>query len=222
MPAENPSEPHASPTEPVRLGRELLSLVGQTTVDRAQYLRVSLLNRRVRRLARQLRLRRPPPLPEDRRALMRDPQTGIQELSSTHLTYIRTNSGYHFCPTRDWLDWMEDLLEEAEALAGGPESGDAPAGAVASPPGTGQGEGGTPTESQPSPRPNKPSRDRQDDILAAITAAGTPLTRPELVRQMRLRTEGRLGHQLAWMTTKGILVNIPRRGYWPADRPVPE
>jgi hypothetical protein len=39
---------------------------------------------------------------------------------------------------------------------------------------------------------------------------------------MGLQTEGKLGHQLAWMVENKILVNIPQRGYWPADRPEPK
>jgi hypothetical protein len=39
---------------------------------------------------------------------------------------------------------------------------------------------------------------------------------------MKLKTEGKLGHQLAWMVENRILVNIPQRGYWPANIPVPE
>jgi hypothetical protein len=70
--------------------------------------------------------------------------------------------------------------------------------------------------------PGQPSRDRQSDIIAAIVAAGTPLTRPELVEAMRLTTEGRLGAQLAWMVRNNLLVNIPTRGYWPANRPAPD
>jgi hypothetical protein len=75
---------------------------------------------------------------------------------------------------------------------------------------------------RPPRSPNKPSQDRQNDILAAIQNAGTPLTRPELVETMRLQTEGKLGHQLAWLVASNILINIPQRGYWPANLPVPE
>jgi hypothetical protein len=39
---------------------------------------------------------------------------------------------------------------------------------------------------------------------------------------MRLKTEGKLGANLAWMVANGILVNIPQRGYWPAGEQVPE
>jgi len=70
--------------------------------------------------------------------------------------------------------------------------------------------------------PNQPGKDRHDDILATIREAGTPLTRPELIAQMKLKTEGKLGANLAWMVSNGILVNIPQRGYWPADDAVPE
>lgn len=69
--------------------------------------------------------------------------------------------------------------------------------------------------------PGKPSQYRQADILAAIANEGTPLTRPELIVAMRLKTEGKLGANLAWMVTNNILVNIPLRGYWPAHRPIP-
>ena len=57
--------------------------------------------------------------------------------------------------------------------------------------------------------PYKPSADRQSDILAAIENQGTPLTRPELVKAMKLKTEGKLGHQLAWMAARNILIKIP-------------
>jgi hypothetical protein len=67
----------------------------------------------------------------------------------------------------------------------------------------------------------KPSADRQSDILAAIRAAGTPLTRPELVEAMRWKKEGKLGHNLAWLVSNGVLINIEGRGYWPADLPPP-
>jgi hypothetical protein len=67
-----------------------------------------------------------------------------------------------------------------------------------------------------------PSQDRQDDILSAIRSEETPLTRPDLVRVMRLKSEGSLGRQLAWMVKNKVLVKIPRRGYWPADCPIPE
>jgi hypothetical protein len=94
------------------------------------------------------------------------------------------------------------------------------------PAGAQQGEGEKPgagTDADRSRRdPNKPSRDRQDDILATIRDAGMPLTRPELINAMKLKSEGKLGANLAWMVANGILINIPQRGYWPADDPVPE
>lgn len=70
--------------------------------------------------------------------------------------------------------------------------------------------------------PNQPSRDRQNDILAAIREAGMPLTRPEIIEAMKLKTEGKLGANLAWMVKEKILVSIPQRGYWPACDPIPE
>jgi hypothetical protein len=82
------------------------------------------------------------------------------------------------------------------------------------------GEGGTPLTSRADP--NRPSNDRQSDIISVIVSAGVPLTRPELVDEMKLKTEGKLGHHLAWMVKEGILVNIQPRGYWPADRPIPD
>jgi hypothetical protein len=71
------------------------------------------------------------------------------------------------------------------------------------------------------PDPNQPSQDRQNDIIATLVAKGTPLTRPELVAEMRLTTEGKLGHHLAWMVKREILTSIPQRGYWPKDHPIP-
>lgn len=68
---------------------------------------------------------------------------------------------------------------------------------------------------------NKPGRDRQSDILTAIRTAGNPLTRPELVEAMRLKTEGKLGANLAWMVANEVLTNIPQRGYWPFGESAP-
>ena len=85
----------------------------------------------------------------------------------------------------------------------------------------------TPTEAPPKEKsparrdPNQPSRDRQQDIIATIQAEGTPLTRPEIEGKMKLKTEGKLGHHLAWMVKAGILTNIKNRGYWPADLSLP-
>jgi hypothetical protein len=91
---------------------------------------------------------------------------------------------------------------------------------------TRQGEGEkTPADTnadRPTRDPNQPGRDRQNDILAAIRAAGVPLTRPELIEAMKLKTEGKLGANLAWMVANKVLINIPQRGYWPAGDPVPE
>jgi hypothetical protein len=70
-------------------------------------------------------------------------------------------------------------------------------------------------------RDGKPSADRQNDILAAIRVAKTPLTRPEIVQVMKLKTEGKLGANLAWMVDAGLLQNIPQRGYWPAGETPP-
>jgi hypothetical protein len=90
---------------------------------------------------------------------------------------------------------------------------------------TGGSEGGKPRADtgtdRPRRDPNQPSRDRQDDILAAIRDAKMPLTRSELIDAMKLKTEGKLGANLAWMVANGILINIPQRGYWPAGDPVP-
>lgn len=105
-----------------------------------------------------------------------------------------------------------DKPEKREAPA--PSSGTHP-GEEEKPPADADGD-------RPGRDPNKPSRDRQNDILAAIRAAGVPLTRPELIDAMKLKTEGKLGANLAWMVTNRILINIPQRGYWPAGEPVPE
>lgn len=92
-----------------------------------------------------------------------------------------------------------------------------------SPPPSGpkNGKGGKTGVTRPARDPNQPSQDRQNDILAVIASKGTPLMRPELVDAMKLKTEGKLGHHLSWMVAQGILINVPQRGYWPADRPVP-
>jgi hypothetical protein len=87
---------------------------------------------------------------------------------------------------------------------------------------TGEGETPQPNDTKTPRDPRQPSRDRQDDILAAIASAETPLTRPELVEAMKLKTEGKLGAHLAWMVENNVLVNFPQRGYWPADRSPPE
>ena len=75
---------------------------------------------------------------------------------------------------------------------------------------------------RPTRDPNKPGRDRQNDILAAIRVAGTPLTRPEIIDAMRLTTEGKMGANLAWMVTNHILIKIAQQGYWPAGEPEPK
>ena len=87
---------------------------------------------------------------------------------------------------------------------------------------TSPGRPSTPPDSPQGNAANKPSRDRQKDILAAIRAAKMPLTRPELVEGMRLKSEGKLGANLAWMVANNILVNFPQRGYWPCGVEVPE
>lgn len=69
---------------------------------------------------------------------------------------------------------------------------------------------------------DKPSQDRQNDILATIRGAEVPLTRPELITAMKLKKPGKIGANLAWMVSNHILINIPSRGYWPADEKVPE
>jgi hypothetical protein len=87
-----------------------------------------------------------------------------------------------------------------------------------------KGEGGPPVEPADGQRrdPRKPSKDRQADIIGVIVERNTPLTRPEIVDALKLKTEGKLGANLAWMVDEKILVNLPQRGYWPADRPAPE
>ncbi|MBX3401640.1 MAG: hypothetical protein KF873_23165 [Gemmataceae bacterium] len=70
--------------------------------------------------------------------------------------------------------------------------------------------------------PNRPSQDRQSDILTVIQEKGIPLQRLEIISALKLKTEGKLGHHLAWMTENGILVNISQNGYWPKDKAVPE
>jgi hypothetical protein len=61
----------------------------------------------------------------------------------------------------------------------------------AMPAGGHQSERGTPRADartdRPRREPNKPSRDRQEDILAAIRDAKMPLTRSELIDAMRLK-----------------------------------
>jgi hypothetical protein len=69
--------------------------------------------------------------------------------------------------------------------------------------------------------PDQPSQNRQDDIFAALEVEKMPLTRPELVEKMRLKTEGKIGAHLAWMVRNGKLINILNRGYWFPNRPAP-
>jgi hypothetical protein len=114
---------------------------------------------------------------------------------------------------------MPDMLQETlrgELVAATPAS---------TPPAEGQGRQKPRADARadrPKRDPNQPSRDRQNDILAAIRNAQTPLTRLELADAMRLKTEGKLGAHLAWLVSNGILVNIPQRGYWPTNDPAPE
>jgi hypothetical protein len=89
--------------------------------------------------------------------------------------------------------------------------------------GAGVGEIDKPIQKVRSTRdPNQPGRDRQNDILTAITEKDMPLTRPEIIDAMKLKSEGKLGHHLAWMVANKILLNLPQRGYWPAGRPLPK
>lgn len=67
--------------------------------------------------------------------------------------------------------------------------------------------------------PDQPSQARQDDICTALRNAGTPLTREEIMEALNMKTEGKLGHNLAWMVKQGVLVNEPPHGYRPAGGP---
>lgn len=69
---------------------------------------------------------------------------------------------------------------------------------------------------------NRPSRERQDDILAAIRLKKTPLTRSEIIEVLKLPSDGKIGHNLAWMTKNHVLISIRGQGYWPADVPPPQ
>jgi hypothetical protein len=126
----------------------------------------------------------------------------------------------------DRLAWKAEISWESEQVLGAtPQAPDtaskAPARADHQQEEPGEGAGPA-TRLSGKAEPGQPSPNRQNDIIAAILAAATPLTRPELVTAMRLKVEGKLGHHLAWMVRKGRLKNIPQRGYWPAHHPIPE
>jgi hypothetical protein len=71
--------------------------------------------------------------------------------------------------------------------------------------------------------PRKPGQDREDDIIAVIKKAGTPLQRKEIAEELNLpKGDDRLGKNLAWMKDNGKLVKVPRRGYYPANTTVPD
>lgn len=79
-----------------------------------------------------------------------------------------------------------------------------------------------PTSTRKLADPNRPSEDRQDDIITVIRNARTPLTRPEIVEALKMDGEGKLGKNLTWMFNHKLLVKVPRRGYWLASEPLPE
>ena len=37
-----------------------------------------------------------------------------------------------------------------------------------------------------------------------------------IVEAMKMPSEGKMGHNLAWMVARGLLVNVLPHGYWPA------
>lgn len=128
---------------------------------------------------------------------------------------------------------LEDAMDRLDTNHGmeGPEAGKPPTTqeqkrtvntAPVAAPSNGTDSSGGANPDRPKRDPDQPGQDRQNDIIAAINASGAPLTRGEIGEAMRLRTEGKLGANLAWMVRNGILVNIPQRGYWPADRPIPK
>jgi hypothetical protein len=78
-----------------------------------------------------------------------------------------------------------------------------------------------PADKPDTAKAGRPSADRQQDIVTALLAGGTPLTRSELQKAIRLKREGALGRNLSWMVKNDLLINIPRRGYWPKGRDIP-
>lgn len=76
------------------------------------------------------------------------------------------------------------------------------------------------TASAPKRDPDKPSEARQDDIISVIRGKGTPLARSEIVKALRMPTDGKIGHNLAWMVKHGVLLKRPPHGYWPAGDPM--
>lgn len=68
---------------------------------------------------------------------------------------------------------------------------------------------------------DRPSDQRQSDIIATILSAGTPLQGDEIVSKLRRKTPGRIKNDLSWMVKTGVLVNIRGEGYWPSAIPYP-
>lgn len=136
---------------------------------------------------------------------------------------------------QDWVEWrsnmatfnvqIRDIATHSQPLVSAVPDSEAEEHLTAGGMGITTEESKPPTDThadRPARDPNQPSRDRQNDILAAIHTAAMPLTRPELIDAMKLKTEGKLGGNLAWMVANDHLINIPQRGYWFPSEPVPE
>lgn len=74
---------------------------------------------------------------------------------------------------------------------------------------------------RPARDPDRPSLNRQSDIIGTIRSKGTPLQRSELLVAMKMKTLGKMATHLAWMVRNRKLINIEGEGYWPADDPLP-
>jgi hypothetical protein len=72
-----------------------------------------------------------------------------------------------------------------------------------------------------SSKPKQPSAERQKRIRTAIREAGDPLQRDAIRSALRMRTDGALGRDLAWMTAHGLLKKVDGEGYALPDNAPP-
>jgi hypothetical protein len=120
---------------------------------------------------------------------------------------------------QEHLEIMQFIEREAPELLGSlpqiPEDGPTPEDALSRAQFMASLLGSFLSREQGKAHPDRPSQDRQNDVITAIRNAGTPLTRSELVKEMGLGSEGKLGKNLTWMVNQGLLQKTGR-GYWPA------
>ena len=77
---------------------------------------------------------------------------------------------------------------------------------------------------QPAKSRKKPSDHTRHLIVAAIRSGNEPKQTKEILAALGLSTDkpGSIKHNLAWLCAKGVLTNLPDRGYWVVGDTLPE